>query len=657
MYTVRCTVYIIPCKMYTIQFFFLTSQGGTGYVLGVQLLGIVAVSVWTAVTSYLFLKVIDLTIGLRVSVADELLGADYVMHGLLSGVAGVAGVAGVEDVACVAGSNGLSDQEDYRFRDPQEDWCVRVCDAYTQTHHSFGTGCPHSRKHSPSHVIYEGGSNDLQLRPTSQSTIVSQPSAIQSPHQDSSTDDPPPLTTPPLRENRGYSYKATPPVTPTRKSAFSTRFARVKSTNFTSYLSPISSIFSPDPNNTQTTVIPPSSRVDHSMIGSGGTSKSTRRRYSVSATSALQRRTFTVSRTGSPVSVSFLRRVSDATVRMSVGEFECRYANVSSRHAGMSTRGVTNVSEPALRADVECQSVNSSGGHQCDKCHAADACRCHMPTECHSGKSSYPYVPETALSSSHVAGEDSTCQNTRSPYEFTTPTSNSTGSMCQGVASTCQSISPPYSLSCRDQTLPEEEMSDCENVFGRDTQDSVFHDIQVNNVDGNGGHEGHEGHERHGGDVRPGVLHRHRHNADTTWSSGQEPSDRVSSPTITGGTIALTRKDPPVADILCSNQQSPERHTPLEQSRSSISSNDVIIDGGDNIKTSGLSKHDTASRSKPAPSGGGISNGCFVGDNHRARDYVIFESTSPSTTIFPARTTTRSRGRNPPPSENVMLGK
>ena len=50
--------------------------------LGIQLLGIVSILTWTIVMSYIFLKVIDLTLGLRVSLEDEILGADVVMHGL-----------------------------------------------------------------------------------------------------------------------------------------------------------------------------------------------------------------------------------------------------------------------------------------------------------------------------------------------------------------------------------------------------------------------------------------------------------------------------------------------------------------------------------------------------------------------------------------------
>ena len=59
------------------------SQTGNFRLIGVQLLGIVVIMAWTASTTFVFLKVIDLTIGLRVSPEHERLGADAVMHGLL----------------------------------------------------------------------------------------------------------------------------------------------------------------------------------------------------------------------------------------------------------------------------------------------------------------------------------------------------------------------------------------------------------------------------------------------------------------------------------------------------------------------------------------------------------------------------------------------
>ncbi|MCF8130962.1 MAG: ammonium transporter [Deltaproteobacteria bacterium] len=56
--------------------------GGTpGKIIGVQLLGIGACFVWTFVTAFILFKVIDKTIGLRVSPEEEREGLDYSEHG------------------------------------------------------------------------------------------------------------------------------------------------------------------------------------------------------------------------------------------------------------------------------------------------------------------------------------------------------------------------------------------------------------------------------------------------------------------------------------------------------------------------------------------------------------------------------------------------
>lgn len=57
-------------------------QGGGWYLLGIQTLMTVALIVWTLVTSWILLKAIDLVIGLRVPLDQELLGADVVEHGI-----------------------------------------------------------------------------------------------------------------------------------------------------------------------------------------------------------------------------------------------------------------------------------------------------------------------------------------------------------------------------------------------------------------------------------------------------------------------------------------------------------------------------------------------------------------------------------------------
>lgn len=57
-------------------------QGGGFYLLGVQVLGIVCIGSWAAASAFVILKVIDLTVGLRIPLEEELLGADIVEHGV-----------------------------------------------------------------------------------------------------------------------------------------------------------------------------------------------------------------------------------------------------------------------------------------------------------------------------------------------------------------------------------------------------------------------------------------------------------------------------------------------------------------------------------------------------------------------------------------------
>ncbi|MEE1312315.1 MAG: ammonium transporter [Lachnospiraceae bacterium] len=62
--------------------------GGGFELLGTQLIGIVAVIAWTAVTMFIAFKIIDKTIGLRVSEEEEIVGLDSKEHGLASAYAG-----------------------------------------------------------------------------------------------------------------------------------------------------------------------------------------------------------------------------------------------------------------------------------------------------------------------------------------------------------------------------------------------------------------------------------------------------------------------------------------------------------------------------------------------------------------------------------------
>ena len=62
--------------------------GGGFKLLGTQILGIVAIMVWTAVTMTIVFSAIKATIGLRVSEEEEIVGLDSMEHGLASAYAG-----------------------------------------------------------------------------------------------------------------------------------------------------------------------------------------------------------------------------------------------------------------------------------------------------------------------------------------------------------------------------------------------------------------------------------------------------------------------------------------------------------------------------------------------------------------------------------------
>lgn len=64
--------------------------GGGFRQLSLQLLGFVAVAAWTVVTIFITFKIIDMTIGLRVSEKEEIEGLDATEHGLTSAYAGFA---------------------------------------------------------------------------------------------------------------------------------------------------------------------------------------------------------------------------------------------------------------------------------------------------------------------------------------------------------------------------------------------------------------------------------------------------------------------------------------------------------------------------------------------------------------------------------------
>lgn len=61
--------------------------GGGASLLGVQIIGVLAVAAWVAVTMFIVFFVIKKTVGLRVSAAEEIAGLDIEEHGLVSSYA------------------------------------------------------------------------------------------------------------------------------------------------------------------------------------------------------------------------------------------------------------------------------------------------------------------------------------------------------------------------------------------------------------------------------------------------------------------------------------------------------------------------------------------------------------------------------------------
>lgn len=99
--------------------------GGPGQ-LGLQLTGVVTVLAWTAVTMTIIFKLIDVTIGLRVSEEEEIVGLDSKEHGLASAYAGFS-ILDVTGGVMEVNENTDLGQDDYlKATKAQKDAAVKV---------------------------------------------------------------------------------------------------------------------------------------------------------------------------------------------------------------------------------------------------------------------------------------------------------------------------------------------------------------------------------------------------------------------------------------------------------------------------------------------------------------------------------------------------
>ena len=100
--------------------------GGGFELLSVQVTGLLAVMGWTAVTMFLAFKLIDKTIGLRVSEEEEIVGLDAKEHGLSSAYAGFS-IMDMNDATMSVNENTDLGESDYVKATPaQRDASVKV---------------------------------------------------------------------------------------------------------------------------------------------------------------------------------------------------------------------------------------------------------------------------------------------------------------------------------------------------------------------------------------------------------------------------------------------------------------------------------------------------------------------------------------------------
>ena len=100
--------------------------GGGFELLGTQLIGIVAVLAWTAVTMFIAFKIIDKTVGLRVSEEEEIIGLDSKEHGLASAYAGFSIMDVTGGVMEVNENTDLGEGEYDKASNVQKDAAVKV---------------------------------------------------------------------------------------------------------------------------------------------------------------------------------------------------------------------------------------------------------------------------------------------------------------------------------------------------------------------------------------------------------------------------------------------------------------------------------------------------------------------------------------------------
>lgn len=104
-------------------------KGGPWRFLGVQLLLIVAVSAWSAVTTFLELLLVDKLIGMRMTLEQELLGADQYEHGIEQNIPALHALSKVNRQSNGGAVENTAYQAEEEFERPQTALEIQVAPA------------------------------------------------------------------------------------------------------------------------------------------------------------------------------------------------------------------------------------------------------------------------------------------------------------------------------------------------------------------------------------------------------------------------------------------------------------------------------------------------------------------------------------------------
>lgn len=141
-------------------------KGGTWKFLGVQILSCACITFWVVITTFIQLYFIDKLFGLRMSDAEEEVGADYYVHNI-----------GINGTGSSPKDDPTAENENDKIDESQEISSACANNEVQRTQQNFDTGCPPvdsenlreiNSRHSPGkremrNMVNGGNNNEIRL--------------------------------------------------------------------------------------------------------------------------------------------------------------------------------------------------------------------------------------------------------------------------------------------------------------------------------------------------------------------------------------------------------------------------------------------------------------------------------------------------------------